>query len=940
MVDYAPGMRTIIRDEEWMVRKVERNNMGNDALYCVGVSPLVKDKEAIFLTDLEQIAVVDPKEVKLVADGSSFFRRTQLYLESQWRQQIPTDTDLHIGDEAAMDLMPYQLEPAQIALKRPRQRILIADAVGLGKTLEAGILMSELIVRGKGRRILVVTVKSMMTQFQKEMWNRFTIPLVRLDSKKIHDIRAKLPSNYNPFSYYDKTIVSIDTLKRDVEYRTHLEKAYWDIIVIDEAQNVAERGDHQAQRSRLAKLLADRSDTMIMLSATPHDGRAKSFASLVNMLDPTAIANPEDYTKDDIKGLCVRRFKKDVKDQVSGSFLERRIELERCSASPKEEYAFDIFSEMQLQMDLSKPKAQGQLFKTSLEKSLFSSPAACIKSIETRLRKLRKKYSDDEIKDIRALEELKSALENITPADFSRYQKLLSLLRDPDYAWTRKTDDRLVIFTERIETMKYLAARLREDLGLPADAIQEISGAMSDAEQQEIVENFGREEAPVRVLVASDVASEGLNLHYLSHRIIHFDIPWSLMVFQQRNGRIDRYGQTKRPDIRYMMIESKNKRIKGDMRIIEILITKEEQALKNIGDPALLLGKFSIEDEELVVSDAIENGSDADAFEKTLDSGEEEFDPLEALMAASTENAEPAKVKKDETLFSDIDYLYLSMGYLNQSESHPAQKLQSVSGLEVTVTPDMRKRLKALLPDEAMPQGDYLRLSDDKEFCMAEMKRSMQNNMAETAWPKVQYLWKLHPLFSWVNDKGGLLYGRREAPIVGIPDRMKPEETIFIVTGSIPNKRSTPLVDEWFALCFENGKYVKSLTMNEMLNHTGFRNTRIPNSGSLSEEDIRQAQALLPDVVERAKEYLNGYYQDYQSRINPLLDEEIDKLAELEARHKDYQLSLFESERKKSEQERMVDELFNKFTTWVTDTMSIQNNPYIRIIAVMKGATK
>ena len=938
MVDYAPGMRTIIRDEEWMVRKVERNNMGNNALYCVGVSPLVKDKEAIFLTDLEQIAVVDPKEVKLVADRSSFFRRTQLYMESQWRQQIPTDTDLHIGDEAAMDLMPYQLEPAQIALKRPRQRILIADAVGLGKTLEAGILMSELIVRGKGRRILVVTVKSMMTQFQKEMWNRFTIPLVRLDSKKIHDIRAKLPSNYNPFSYYDKTIVSIDTLKRDVEYRTHLEKAYWDIIVIDEAQNVAERGDHQAQRSRLAKLLADRSDTMIMLSATPHDGRAKSFASLMNMLDPTAIANPENYTKDDIKGLCVRRFKKDVKDQVSGSFLERRIELERCNASPKEEYAFDIFSEMQLQMDLSKTKAQGQLFKTSLEKSLFSSPVACIKSIDVRLKKLRKKYSDDEIRDIHALEELREALENIAPADFSRYQELLSLLRDPDYAWTARTDDRLVIFTERIETMKYLAERLREDLGLPSDAIQEISGAMSDAEQQEIVENFGREEAHVRVLVASDVASEGLNLHYLSHRMIHFDIPWSLMVFQQRNGRIDRYGQTKRPDIRYMMIESKNKRIKGDMRIIEILITKEEQALKNIGDPALLLGKFSIEDEELVVSDAIEGGSDANAFEKTLDSGEEEFDPFEALMAASSEDARPAKVKKDETLFSDLDYLSLSMGYLNQSESHPVEKLSSVSGLEVTVTPDMRKRLHALLPDEAMPQGDYLRLSDDKDFCMAEMKRSMQNNMAETAWPKVQYLWKLHPLFSWVNDKCGLLYGRGEAPIIGIPDRLRPEETIFILTGSIPNKKSTPLVDEWFALDYENGKYVKSLTMNEMLNKTGFRNTRIPNNGNLSEEDINHAQALLSDVIEQAKEYLNGYYEDYQSRINPLLDEEIDKLAELEERHKDYQLSLFESERKKSEQERMVDELFDKFTTWVTDTMSIQNNPYIRIIAVMKGA--
>ena len=940
MVDYAPGMRTIIRDEEWMVKKIEKNNLGNQALHCIGISELVKDKEVIFLTDLEDIKIVNPAEVRLIPDTSSHFRRTQLYLESQWRQQIPTDTDLHIGDKAAMDLMPYQLEPAQISLRRPRQRILIADTVGLGKTLEAGILMSELIARGKGKRILVVTVKSMMTQFQKEMWNRFTIPLVRLDSKKIHDIRAKLPSNYNPFFYYDKTIVSIDTLKRDVEYRTHLENAYWDIIVIDEAQNVAERGDRQAQRARLAKLLADRSDTMIMLSATPHDGRAKSFASLMNMLDPTAIANPEDYTKEDIKGLCVRRFKKDVKDQVVGSFLERRIELERCRASAKEEYAFDIFAEMKLQMDVNKTRAQGQLFKTSLEKSLFSSPAACIKSIDARLGKLRKKYGDDEIRDIHALEELRAALVQIEPEDFSRYQQLLSLLRSKDYGWSAATDDRVVIFTERIETMKYLAAQLQKDLKLKAGAIQEISGAMSDAEQQSIVENFGREESPIRVLVASDVASEGLNLHYLSHRMIHFDIPWSLMVFQQRNGRIDRYGQQKRPDIRYMLIESSNPRIKGDMRIIEILITKEEQALKNIGDPALLLGKFSIEDEELVVSDAIEGGADASAFEDILDSGEAEFDPFEALMVASEEDSAPVQVKSDETLFSDIDYLNQAFAFLNHSESHPVTRLQEVSGLEVMITPDMRKRLNALLPEEAMPQGDYLRLSDDKDFCMAEMKRSMQNNMAETAWPKVQYLWKLHPLFTWVNDKGGLLYGRGEAPIVGLPDVLKPTETIFLVTGSIPNKRSTPLVDEWFGLIYENGSFKGSLSMNEVLRKTNLRNTNIPNSNALTDVDVRQATELLPDVVEHAKEYLHGYYLQYETRINPLLDEEIDKLAALETKHKNYQLSLFESERKKSEQERMVDELFDKFTSWVTDTLSIQNNPYIRIVTVLKGVSR
>lgn len=946
MVDFAPGMRTIIRDEEWMIKKIETNSLGNKALYCIGISPLVKDKEAIFLTDLEQIEIVNPAEVKLIPDSSPFYKRTLLYLESQWRQQIPTDANLHIGHQAAMDLMPYQLDPTKLSLQRPRQRILIADTVGLGKTLEAGILMSELIARGKGKRILVVTVKSMMTQFQKEMWNRFTIPLVRLDSNRIQKIRSNLPTNYNPFFYYDKTIVSIDTLKRDVEYRTHLENAYWDIIVIDEAQNVAERGDHQAQRSRLAKLLADRSDTMIMLSATPHDGRAKSFASLMNMLDPTAIADPLNYTPDDVKGLCIRRFKKDVKDQVSGSFLERKITLERCNASTQEENAFDIFAEMRLEMDLGKSRGAGQLFKTSLEKSLFSSPAACIKSIDARLKKLYKKYTADDIKDIRLLEELQAALIKITPESFTRYQKLISLLRSKEYDWNpNDTGDRVVIFTERIETMKYLAERLRQDLGVKANAIQEISGSMSDSEQQKIVEDFGRTESPIRVLVASDVASEGLNLHYLSHRMIHFDIPWSLMVFQQRNGRIDRYGQQKRPDIRYMLIESNNKKIKGDMRIIEILITKEEQALKNIGDPSLLLGKFTIEDEELVVSEAIENGSDENAFEQSLDASEEDFDPFEALMdaAGEAEDTETAKstVVEDDTLFSDIDYLYQAVTYLNQSESRPVEKLQTVSGLDIKLTTDMLRRLRALVPEEALPQGETLRVSDDKSFCMEQMRNSMQKNMDESAWPTTQYLWKLHPILSWVNDKAGLLFNRGEAPVIGLSGILAEDESIYIVTGSIPNLKSTPLVDEWFGLQYQDGKFVKVLSMNEVVQKTGLSNPKIPNTNCIGETETSKASSILEDAVDRAKQYLEEHFKKYQVEMNPLLDEEVDKLIELQSKHHEYyQTTLFEQERKLQEQERRVDELFDQFMNWVKETLTIQNNPYIRVVAVLMGVSK
>ena len=213
MFSCAPGARVIIRDEEWLVRKVDPSTDGGFLITCDGVSELVLGRTALFLTKLEQeVSVLSPEETLLVSDSSSLFNSTFLYLEAKLRQSTPNDERIHLGHRGVMNLTPYQLDPALQALRQPRQRILIADAVGLGKTLEAGILASELIQRGRGQRILVITLKSMLTQFQKEFWSRFSIPLVRLDSVGLQRVRNQIPSNHNPFNYYDRSIISIDTI--------------------------------------------------------------------------------------------------------------------------------------------------------------------------------------------------------------------------------------------------------------------------------------------------------------------------------------------------------------------------------------------------------------------------------------------------------------------------------------------------------------------------------------------------------------------------------------------------------------------------------------------------------------------------------------------------------------------------------------------------------
>lgn len=938
MTTYAPGMRVIIRDEEWIINKVETNSFANETIYATGISPLVKDQQAMFLADLEdQIDVVDPARTELIADDSPFFSRSRLFIESQWRQKVPTDSRLHIGDRAAMNLLPFQLEPAQIALRQPRQRILIADAVGLGKTLEAGILMSELIARGKGKRILVVTVKSMMQQFQKELWNRFTIPLVRLDSSRIQRIRAQIPANHNPFFVYDRSIISMDTLKRDREYRTHLENAYWDIIVIDEAHNVAARGTRLAQRAQLAQLLSQRSDTLIMLSATPHDGRAESFASLMNMLDPTAIANPSDYTADDIQGLCVRRFKKDIKNQVSGAFQERLISIEECQASPQEEEAFDVFTNMHLKID-ARGRGASQLFKTTLEKALFSSPAACTKSINERIRRLDREQPDGFEHDIDQLSKLRGALEQIVPESFSRYQRLQRLLHDPQYDWDRDdASDRIVIFTERIETMRYLATRLREDLSLPTESVAVLYGGLSDMDQQRIVEEFGRTESPVRILVASDVASEGLNLHYLCHRLIHFDIPWSLMVFQQRNGRIDRYGQTKQPDIRYMKTTSNNEKIKGDMRILEILVEKEEQAVKNIGDPAILMGQFDVEEEERITAFAIESGLTPEQFDEQL-TPDADFDPLELLMMEATKDEEPVELADANTLFDDLEYAKTALNFFKQTEQYQVTSLRSVPGLEIRIEGGLKNRLANVMPEEAMPKDDTLRLSPDKRFCMERMQRSLQRELIEAAWPDTQFLWPLHPIFDWLNEKAGLLFDRQQAPVLGLPSNLSPDEFIFLFAGIIPNRKSTPVVDEWFGLHYAVDRRVESLSMEQLVRMTHIDKTDLPNRNRITQAQIARATELLPDAVAEARKVMHQHYRRYKDAIGPQINMELDKLSALEKRHRQHvDRALAEQHRRRHAAHRRIDDVFNNFADWVQNTLEIEDTSYIRVIAVTTG---
>lgn len=953
----APGARIEVRDQEWLVRRMDRTDTSGYALHVVGTSELVRDKEAVFLTDAERFAgkeikVLDPARTVLVPDDSPGFSATRLYVESLLRKTPPTDHRLYIGHRAAMDVLPFQLAPAAMALSQPRQRILIADAVGLGKTITCGILLSELIRRGRGKRILVVAIKSLLTQFQKEMWSRFTIPLTRLDSVGLQRVRNHIPVNHNPFHYYDRAIISVDTLKQNNEYRVHLENAYWDIIVIDEAHNVAERGGGASQRARLAQLLSGRSDSLILLSATPHDGRARSFASLMNMLDPTAIADPDHYGPEDIQGLFIRRFKHHIKDQVTGSFKDREIRKIPVPASPAEEAAFQALEKISFHR-LDQKHGGNRLFQTTLEKSLFSSPAACLETVKNRIRNLTRDHGGDH-PDIPVLEDFAQTLKQISLDDFSKFYHLVSVLtnkKDPIYWDGKSTTDRLVIFTERIETLKFLHEHLPRKLKLTSKQVATLRGMDSDQEQQEVVEAFGKESSPIRLLIATDVASEGINLHYLCHCMIHFDIPWSLMVFQQRNGRIDRYGQYKIPKITYLVTHSDTPKIKGDMRILELLIQKDEEAQKNIGDPSVFMGVYDEEQEEQIIARAMEENMDPEYLDQNMDKNLQKaredlfadgFDAEEFFFGDEKDTDEvtfePETASMPSLFDNDFHFARTALAHLFKKEAvHTVDAAQGMIWLQAPEDLIWRFRM---VQKEMRPKDNIFLLTDQTQVIQEQIAAARKE---ENAWPQVHYLWEQHPVMEWLTDKLTAAMGRHQAPVIPLDQGLEPGETVYLLSGLIPNRKGHPLIQHWFGISqlrqkgpFKGQEFVsrRVMNLNDFLEITGFGKAEIPNPQK--HVDVIPLQKNLTEVIRQARKTMSEKRKDFEADMAPDLARHLDRLKTLEHRHRNHINQVFnkESSEKKDLRLRQVENTFQRFNTWIRDTLATEDIPYIKVVAV------
>lgn len=969
-------MRIVVRDAEWLVKHVgavhHEGGRSFTVLTCVGVSNLVSGRTSKFIVEYEErpelkqkIQILDPKETRLVQDDSVNYVRSRLFIDAHLRRTPATDAKIHIAQDAAMDVLAYQLEPAVWALESTRPRILIADAVGIGKTLEAGVLVSELIERQRGKRILVLAVKAMLEQFQQEFWNRFSIPLTRLDSDGIARLQQRIPASHNPFLYVDKAIISIDTLKQSALYRTYLEQAYWDIILIDEAHNVAERGS-SSQRSALARLLSRRSDALIMLSATPHDGRPQSFASLIDMLDPTVIANPNDYTFDDFKDskLVIRRFKNDIRDQAQGAFPKRDIETIKVTASKAEKVAYQALENIQFKHIDADRKVGSVLFQTTLEKALFSSPAACISTCDNRIGKLRaaKTRVTEAGEDINTLTNFKQSLSDVDKESFSKYKALVSLLNhdeeslDPKFDWHKNDpEDRLVIFTESRQTLAFLAQHLPADLGLNDKQFCVLKGDDRDKDLMDKVERFNKIESPIRLMLATDVASEGLNLHRLCHRLIHFDIPWSLMTFQQRNGRIDRYGQQEQPIIRYLQTYVKTTAGKfiGDSHIMDLLIKKDDNAVANISDPAEFAKTKEEQEQQTVAKIQHEEPPAAPAFNNVLDLLRlSSTGGLSAgVGSATTASASAATAKNVDhqvdrsLLFSD--YQFLKAG-LSLRKKLPLEKGGIATEVEfddanefVRLAPptDLEVRLQ-YLPKEVLPEHRKFELTAKKDLVQRAIRDAASN--PNSSWPAHQLLWELHPVMQWMEDWAIGAFGRHAAPVVHVS--FLPEGEFWtLLQGGYPNKRGGTPVHDWIAVKTDAAGKSTVHSRKELMAIMKMPNAWTNDGNTIPVESL---SIMLPQIVTLAEQHLLKRKAEYQNSTQVLLDEKLKKLGTL--REKQQKLigdddapadlsGLTKRLARALERKEYIEKRFKEAEAYTKDTYTLDEKPYVQVVAVFTG---
>lgn len=622
-----PGQSIRWRSRRWRVLGEEDGGF----LRLVGIENSNRDQEALALLTLERERLeTDELPIpELRVDLSDRARWRALH--EAYRITMAGGREQLVGlDWGAVAVEPYQLVPLLRVARTLRTRLLIADDTGLGKTAEAGIILRWLAQRHLAGRVLIVTRASPEPErWQEEMWSKFGFRFDILKSGADFAARRREAPNVNVFAQQDRLIISM-TLAARQAFLDELRQcpSPFDVVIVDEAHHLAERGRRTKRLAVLGRALERQSadGALLLLTATPHDGKTASFISLLRLLDPLVEVDEDAISVDVASRLMVRRLKPEVTLAGGRKFIEPVIHVESTigEASKQERAIEPILGEYKTWLDSEKQRYERQKARQkatgceflagTLLKRYGSSVAALRATLRRRLglpgadedTDASVPYVDtdasdpeDEVIDPGAesetpppplspgerdiAERLLAAAEEVPRGRDSKLQALVRLLTGA------VAGQKAVVFTEYRDTLRAAAHRLDEE-GITYVLFH---GGTPDNEREGAMRSF-LSDPGVQVFLATDAASEGKNLQHGVHHLIHLDVPWNPNRYLQRNGRIDRYGQTDTPHI-WALVAADRKGNEGrpEYRALEIVIEKLKRIQSEAGSVGQVLPNFT-----------------------------------------------------------------------------------------------------------------------------------------------------------------------------------------------------------------------------------------------------------------------------------------------------------------------------------------------------------
>lgn len=634
MESFLPGTEVHARGLRWEV--VFTEPLGPQTLVRLrGIEQAVRGAELDLLHPFEPI---EPVRRAFTPERPGRLRNWLVYHQSFLLEQSLGAHAFLAAQPGRLRLEPYQLVPVLRAVGMSRPRLFLADGVGLGKTIQAGLVLTELIARRLAHRILIVSPAGpLLEQWRTEMAERFGLRLDVIDRARLEEIRRGSELGANPFDFIPLGLASMEYLKQERVLEL-LERTNYDAVVIDEAHHCTEASAGErddTQRRRLAEVLARQSDALLLLTATPHDGYDRSFASLCELLDPSLVNGRGELRGDRYRRHVIRRLKQHIKDARTGEplFKERIVHPLKVRASKSRHPHF--VSLQQALLDLIAPELRQAMrsrrysdvlsFLTLLKISV-STVASCrsvLKALSNRFQDLQRENEESqesrrqrlrtlkdyrrrlerfgtmtaeeeseqqqlEIEDIaqqlaslnrevrRGTRHLKKATDvvaalgeitNLAEAAESEDPKLERVLDEIGAIRRTEPSASILIYTEYIASLKALS-KLLETAGLPG--VLTMTGEDDEKTRKQITARFRREEG--LILLSTDTAAEGLNLHDRCHHLLHLELPYNPNRLEQRNGRIDRYGQKHNPQVRYLYLAGT-----FEERILMRLIVKYEK---------------------------------------------------------------------------------------------------------------------------------------------------------------------------------------------------------------------------------------------------------------------------------------------------------------------------------------------------------------------------